>query len=226
MKINIDKLLFIDIETVSEEISIDGLDARKKRVWESLIDVFERRVTDTTKLGDLYVDGDVSHETLYKYTASLYPEFGKICCISMGFVTKEGEVRYTSFGGDNEKEILKKGFTLCGQNIKNFDVPFMGKRFLINGLKPPVMFPNYDTKPWDLKMVDIKDVWSFGGRYGLSSLDLVCSSMDIESTEGDEINGENIGEYFWNEEYDDIVTHCEKDVKSCIDIIQKINNLK
>ena len=77
----------------------------------------------------------------------LLPEFGKIVCISVGFILPSGETKLDSFYGD-EKNLLiatsellnrvdKLGFIICGHNVKNFDLPYIGKRMLINGVKVP-----------------------------------------------------------------------------------------
>ena len=154
----------------------------------------------------------------------------------MGFVTKAGAVKFESFCGEDEVEILKEfrkvlnkiepmGFDLCGHNIKGFDIPFLGKRYFMNGLKMPKLFPTYETKPWDMKVIDTKDVWTFGNRWALGSLDLVCSSLDVESPKNGDVKGDNVTTNFWSEKYDDIKEYCEKDVKALIDIINKLNNL-
>ena len=235
---NIDKLLFFDIETVSKHRSFLDMPKDEKTIWLSCVDVFKKRIINEEAFDLSWeVDGDMYNEELYRQTSPLFPEFGMVCCVSMAFVGKEGVVRYESFCGNNEKDILtdtrkifdkvyKLGFSLCGQSIKNFDIPYLGKRYLINGLKPPNLLPTHDTKPWDLKVVDIKDVWSFGDRWGLSSLNVISTCLGVSPNINNRVSGSDIHDLFWGGDYKTIKTHCEEDVKSPIDIIQKINNLK
>jgi len=242
MQFNIEKLLFFDIETVSQYKDIDELPKQEFKLWWSYYDNFKERVTDKSKLSN--TDSNFSVEALeknkkevYRQTAAFFPEFGKVACVSLGFVTKGGKTKFESFYGKDEVDILKKvrdifnkvdtlDFSLCGQNIKNFDIPFLGKRFVINGLRPPNIFPSHDTKPWEMKVLDTKDVWSFGSKWGLGSLDLICSSLKIDSPKNGDVKGDNVNTNFWVDNHEEIKEYCEKDVKALIDIIIKFNNLK
>ena len=252
MKFNVGKLLFFDIETVSQYKDLYDMPDRQLKMWESYYDSFRKKVTDASKLPNVPSDDIQStptglkvpaeyikntHKEVYRQTAAFYPEFGKVACVSMGFVTKEGEIRYESFYGEDEVTILKEtkkvfdkvepmGFELCGQSIKIFDIPFLGKRFFINGINPPKLFPMYNTKPWELKVLDTKDVWQFGNNWSLGSLDLMCTVLDIDSPKNGEVKGDNVTTNYWGGNHEEIKEYCEKDVKALIDIIQKLNNLK
>lgn len=245
MQFNIEKLLFFDIETVSQYKELDELPEKELKMWESYFDNFRSRVTDESKIPkeDEYrgkKDKDYTkdlHNEVYRQTAAFFPEFGKVACVSLGFVTKNGKTKFESFYGKDELEILKKlrevfdkvegiGFDLCGQNIKGFDIPFLGKRYVINGLKPPSIFPKHDTKPWEMRVLDTKDVWSFGSKWGLGSLDLICSVLKVDSPKNGDVKGNNVNTNFWSDNHEEIKEYCEKDVKALIDIITKFNSLK
>lgn len=242
MQFNIEKLLFFDIETVSQYKDLDELPKEKLKLWLSYYDNFKERVTDKSKLSNTDKDFSVETDTknkkeVYRQTAAFFPEFGKVACVSLGFVMKGGKTKFESFYGVDEIDILKKvrdifnkidsmDFDLCGQNIKNFDIPFLAKRYVINGLKTPTIFPKHDTKPWEMKVLDTKEIWSFGGKYGLSSLDLICSSLTIESPKNGDVKGDNVNTNFWVDNHEEIKEYCEKDVKALIDIITKFNSLK
>jgi hypothetical protein len=77
-----------------------------------------------------------------------------------------------------------------------------------------------------MKVLDTKEIWSFGGKYGLSSLDLICSSLKIDSPKNGNVKGDNVNINFWNNNHEEIKEYCEKDVKALIDIIVKFNKLK
>jgi len=244
MQFNIEKLLFFDIESVSQYEFLKDLPEEDLKQWLSYYDNFRERVTDESKIPkeDDY-RGKVEknyikdlHNEVYRQTAAFFPEFGKVACVSMAFVTKDGNVKFESFCGQNEVEVLMNtrkifdkveslGFELCGQNIKNFDIPFLAKRFVINGLKPPKLFPTHNTKPWELKVLDTRDVWNFGGR-SIGSLDLICSVLKVDSPKNGEVKGDNVTTNFWEGKYEEIKTYCQKDVKALVDIITKFNNLK
>ena len=242
MQFNIEKLLFFDVETVSQYKDLDELPKDRLKLWKSYYDNFKERVTDKSKLSNTDKDFSVETDTknkkeVYRQTAALFPEFGKVACVSLAFVMKGGKTKFESFYGVDEIDILKKvrdvfnkvdtlDFSLCGQNIKNFDIPFLAKRYVINGLKTPTIFPKHDTKPWEMRVLDTKEIWSFGGKYGLSSLDLICMSLDIDSPKNGDVKGDNVGTNFWIDNHEEIKDYCEKDVKALINIITKFNSLK
>lgn len=236
MQFKVDKLLFFDIETVSQYKDLYDLPKRDFEMWMRYYNSFRKRVTEESKIIEGMTEKQIFQE-VYRQTAAFFPEFGKVACVSMAFVTKEGEVRYESFYGEDEMEILLNtrkvfdkvaslGFDLCGQSIKMFDIPFLGKRFFINGLKTPKIFPTHETKPWEIKVVDTKEVWQFGNNWSLSSLDLVCSALDIDSPKNGDVKGDSVTTGYWEGKHEEIKEYCERDVKALVDIITKINDLK
>jgi hypothetical protein len=237
MQFKLDKLLFFDIESVSQYEDLYDMPEDKLKMWESYYDSFRKKVTDETRIDSESMSLKEIHQEVYRQTAAFFPEYGKVACVSMAFVTKEGEVRFESFYGEDELHILTEvrkifnkieplGFDLCGQSIKIFDIPFLGKRFFINGMKPPKLFPTHETKPWDLRVVDTKEVWQFGNNWSLGSLDLICSSLDIESPKNGDVKGDSVTTNYWEGNHEEIKEYCERDVKALVDIITKLNNLK
>jgi hypothetical protein len=87
----------------------------------------------------------------YGDRAGIMAEFGKIICISIGIYDKNDKLLIRSFAGDNEEELLKEfgeifnrpklqNVILCAHNGKEFDFPWIARRFLINGMQPPIPF--------------------------------------------------------------------------------------
>ena len=66
------KILFLDIETVSQEKSFDQLSERMKNLWTKKADQLNRD------------NGEATPADIYD-RAAIYAEFGKIVCISVGF---------------------------------------------------------------------------------------------------------------------------------------------
>ena len=103
----------------------------------------------------------------------------------------------------------------------------LAKRMIINGLMPPSILPSYDTKPWEIKAIDTKEIWQYGSYTSIGSLDLLCSCMDIPSSKIDGISGDKIHNLYWIEDQLDlIVEYCERDVLVLIDIIKKFKELQ
>ena len=230
IKEDINKLLFIDIETVGIGQDLDDLhiiNPKLCKLWdESGYPYFKRNYSE---------DSQLTSNEMFINKSALLPEFGKIVCISVGFILPDGETKLDSFYGD-EKNLLiatsellnrvdKLGFMLCGHNVKNFDLPYIGKRMLINGIKVPKILPNYTIKPWESRVLDTKEVWNFNSFRGLSSLDLVCASLGLESPKEGEVNGSNIHKYYYNNDIDKIKKYCEEDVKCTINLIKKLKNI-
>lgn len=225
---DLSKLLFIEVATTSAEKTYSDLEKKNPtiaRIFEdsrfSLAERFpEIRYVDNTPI-----------EFFYDKCAGIYPEFGKIVCVSLGALDKEGNIKITTFKGE-EKDILLKvrtvldtaasKYTLCGHNIKSFDIPYLGKRFMINGLKPPTMLPTYETKPWEIKAIDTREIWTFGGFKSFSSLSLISNLLNLP--QHTEIKGEDVSTLYWEGEMDKVVEYCESEIKLTIDIINKINS--
>jgi uncharacterized protein YprB with RNaseH-like and TPR domain len=231
INIPLEKLLFIDIETVGIQPDWESLKKSNLElsfVFENYIDWFQKRFPE---------DADKPVGQMFVNRAALVPEFARIACVSVAFVTDKGETKVQSFSNENEKDLLQDvqkllrrvgelGFFLCGHNVKGFDIPMLAKRMIINGLLPPKILPGHDTKPWEIKALDTKELWQYGGYGTIASLELMCVSMGVESSKNMEITGNKVHEAYWtNKDIKGIVEYCEKDVLVLIDVIKKITTL-
>jgi len=228
----ITKMLFLDIETVGVEKDYDTCLEKRPRIAEQFkkyLDWFEKRFPE---------DKGKTINEIFSCRAALVPEFAKIVTISVAFVTDNDEIKTQTFSGEDESIVLKDSqklldrvgkldFWLCGHNLKNFDIPMLAKRMVINGFLPPSILPSYDTKPWEIKAIDTKEIWQFGSYSSIGSLDLVCSTMDIPTPKGGEVTGDKVHDAYWNKGMlEEISKYCEKDVKVLIDFIRKLKNLR
>jgi DNA polymerase elongation subunit (family B) len=174
-----------------------------------------------------------SDADLWKEKASLHPEFAKVVCFTAGAYVAGGDIRYMSLIGDENKiltdanKILNnshtKGLRLAGHTIKNFDIPFLGKRMLAHNIKPSEMINFFGKKPWDIVILDISEVFSFGG-WGQShtSLDLMCYTLGLDSPK-DDLSGPQVHEAFYAGRIEDIKKYCEKDVEAVVEIVKKLS---
>ena len=80
------------------------------------------------------------------------------------------EMKTSSLVGE-EKDILEKFFDLlskmpdyelAGHNIKAFDLPFIFRRAIINGIQPHAKVSFYGMKPWDIQVTDTIELWKNG----------------------------------------------------------------
>jgi predicted PolB exonuclease-like 3'-5' exonuclease len=235
IKIPLTKILFLDIETVGIEKDYDTcLEKRPElaKQFDKYYDWFLKRFPE-----DKEIESDQKNKVFSTRTA-LVPEFAKIVCVSMAFVMDNGEVKKQTFSGDDEKELLiqvrnlldrchKLDFYLCGHNLKNFDIPMLAKRMIINGILPSKLLPSYDTKPWEVKAIDTKEIWQYGSYTSIGSLDLVCSTMGIPTPKDGEITGDKVHHAYWVEQkLPQIAEYCEKDVDVLVEFIKQLKDLK
>jgi hypothetical protein len=235
IKEDIHKLLFLDIETVGGYSDLDDLHSEDKQLYEVWEDVglpyFKRHYSD-------HVDEYSSYDYYEKYSA-LLPEFGRIVCVSVGFILPDGNSKVDSFYGDEHniltelQKLLNRinglGFSICGHNVKNFDLPYIGKRMLVNGIVVPTIIPNHNVKPWETKTLDTKEMWNFNSFKGLSSLQLVCACMGIKNPKGGTVKGSNMHDFYYNSDsgnsIEEIKNYCEDDVITTIELVKKVKEL-
>ena len=208
--------LFIDIETVRGE--------EKFTEEHPFFGTFRWKFRDK-ETNDLPTVEDTIK--IYNNKAALYPEWGKIVCISVGFINKENLV-ITSYVGE-EKEILynfvemvkASGKQLCVHN-SGFDIPFVRKRYHINGLT------NYltesegndsgDVKPWTITIIDTMGQWKGVGWLN-TSLDELAMCFGIPSSK-DKMKGNEVSDFYYAGKIKEIQNYCEKDVMVLANVIR------
>jgi 3'-5' exonuclease len=232
INIPLQKILFLDIETVGVHPDWETLVKENEPLsfqFEHYFDWFQKRFPE---------DADKGVGQMFVNRAALVPEFARIACVSVAFVTEKGEVKMQSFSNPDEKKMLLEvqkllyrvgelGFYLCGHNVKGFDIPMLAKRMIMNGIMPPKILPGHDTKPWEIKALDTKEVWQYGGYGSIASLELMCVCLGVESSKTMEVTGNKVHDAFWvKKDIEGIVKYCEKDVSVLIDVIKKLIDLK
>jgi hypothetical protein len=232
INIPLTKLLFLDVETVGIQPNWESLENNRPELafqFNNYFDWFQKRFPE---------DADKGVGQMFVNRAALVPEFAKIACVSVAFVMDNGEMKIQSFSDKNEKKLLQDvqkllrrvgelGFFLCGHNVKGFDIPMIAKRMIMNGLLPPKILPGHDTKPWEIKALDTKELWQYGGYGSIASLELMCVCMGVESSKNMEVTGNKVHEEYWEKDnINGIVDYCEKDVIVLIEVIKKITTLE
>ncbi len=223
----IENLFLIDIETVSGVQNFELLPEEWKELWTEK--VFKSLPPDTTA------------EKYYPLRAAILAEFAKVVCISIGYFRKENgshQLRIKSFCSDNESDVLGKfsdslkqlyskntRWIFTGHNIKEFDIPFLCRRMLVNNIAIPKYLDFQRLKPWETPVLDTLHLWRFGDYKHYTSLKLLCAVLGVPSPK-DDIDGSKVGEVFWTEKnLVRISKYCEKDVATVANVILRFKNL-
>lgn len=217
-KIPLEKVLFLDIETVPNYANFQEVPETEQNLWDKKTR-YQRKE-------------DFSAEEYYD-RAGIMAEFGKIICISIGIIDKNDTLKIKSFADDDEKKLLLefgnifnsqrlRDVILCAHNGKEFDFPWIARRFLINGMMPPVPFQMFGKKPWEIPHLDTMELWKFGDYKSFISLELMAHVFGIP-TPKDDIDGSMVSSiYYIEKDLQRIVDYCEKDVLTLANIFRRM----
>lgn len=221
-----DNILFLDIETVPQYSSYSELPESWKLLWNHKASYLIRN----KELED--------PENIYP-RAGIYAEFGKIVCIGCGIISGSGENKnlfIKCFSGEDEKillirfsEMLNKWTPggakyLCAHNGKEFDFPYLCRRFVVHQIPIPADLQLSGKKPWEVNHLDTLELWKFGDFKSYTSLNLLAHTLGI-STPKDDIDGSVVWEVYWKEKnLERIMAYCQKDVISVAQIFLRLQN--
>ena len=125
----------------------------------------------------------------------------------------------------NQMEIQNNKWCFAGHNIKEFDIPFLCRRLLINGMPIPEYIDFQNMKPWETNSIDTFQYWRFGDYKNYTSLKLLAAALGIASPK-DDIDGSQVGEVYWKEnDLQRIVTYCQKDIITTANILLRFKNM-
>lgn len=229
------KIVSFDIETAALKKSYNDLDDRGKNLW---IDRCMLRYENELKGFGEFCDAFYQH--CWEKYSGITPTFSRIICISVA-VFDGKEIHTKSFYDEDERELIigflkivkkfigikKPPYLLAGHNIKNFDIPFVIKRAIINGIEYSTL-PEHlqisDKKPWDLGYIlDTKELWKCGSHLFNETIDETCWGLDIPSPKSS-LHGGDVYDYIYKGKgtLQDVVNYCENDAHAPIEILRKI----
>jgi hypothetical protein len=224
------KILVIDIETAPIASTFAELPADMQYLWGKKAITLQKR------------DGsEATPEELFTERAGIFAEFAKVVCVSVGFLHfKDGKpsFRVKSFFGEDEREILEgcrnmldstmrlPGWQLCAHNGKEFDIPFLGRRYLIQQLDlPKVIAETQSAKPWEVRILDTMNMWKFGDFKSYTSLELLCGVLQVPSPKED-MDGSMVAPMYWKEkDYERIARYCEQDVIATAQVLLRFSKM-
>jgi 3'-5' exonuclease len=221
-------LLVLDIETVPQHSSFNQLNPYWQELW---CDKISKTMPE-----------NISAEESYLNRASIMAEFGKVICISTGiFYEDKGKrlcFKLKSLSGDTEAEILNqfvelvntysrlhKDFQFAGHNIKEFDIPYLCRRMVINNIALPEYLQLSGKKPWETQMTDTLQLWKFGDYKHYTSLKLLAACLGVDGPK-DDMDGSMVREvYYEQKDLQRIVEYCQKDVITVAQVLLRLSNM-
>ena len=185
--------IFFDLETIpADESTVDLVREQ-----------FERRSRSATSTRREVTFEDYLHGT------SLDPNFGRILCI--GYAVDDQPT--TTIHGDSETDVLagfwqlaKPATKLIGHNAVAFDVPFLWKRSIVNGVKPTLDL----TDP--TLIADTMLLWDLAMPRKHTSLDLLAKLFGIPTSKS-EMSGAEVYDYYRAGKLQAIYDYCARDVE-------------
>ncbi len=221
-------LFLIDIETVPYYENYLSLPETWKTLW---LDKITKTMPET-----------IPPEESYLQRAGILAEFGKIVCISTGYFYNDENNRLSlkvkSICSEDEPTLLKaflevmerlyrhnRNFQFAGHNIREFDIPYICRRLLINNISLPHYLYLHGAKPWEVRMLDTLQYWKFGDYKNYISLNLLANVLQVPTSKTD-MDGSMVRQVFYEEkDLKRISAYCERDVIVVGNVILRFNNL-
>lgn len=214
--------LFIDIETISSTPTYNDLSPRMQQQW--LLKAERLGATTAQEKQDLFFQ-----------RAGIFAEFGKIIVIAMGYITQNQTLRIQGLAGHNEQQLLQhfrdtlqqfpSTKQLCGHNSKEFDIPYLCRRMLVQSIPLPASLNIAGKKPWEINHLDTMELWRFGDYKNYTSLDLLTTTFNISSSK-DNMAGSDVNTYYYEKkDLPAITQYCMKDVIATAQLYRRLKLL-
>lgn len=225
-------ILFIDIETVSVTPDFDTLPEGLQGEW-------IRKAKNLKSSTEINADAS----TLYNDKAGIFSEFAKVVCICFGSLQLQDNkwhLRLKSLTNNDEKVLLNDfctslsrfeqffpNFKFCGHNIREFDIPFLCRRMVINGMVLPQCMQLHGKKPWEVQVIeDTLELWRFGDYKNYTSLALLAEVLGIPSPKND-MDGSLVSDVYWKQKnLERIGKYCMQDVLTTARVYLRLKGIK
>lgn len=149
---------------------------------------------------------------------------GQVCCIGFAIDSDPaGTYAVTDNSTTEERRALESFFShltdahtvtdrpvFIGHNSNGFDIPFIWKRCIVLGVKPPIWFPR-DPKPWGDSTFDTMIAWNGPGARAGGSMERICKILDISGKQG--MDGSQVWPFFQAGRITEIAAYCAADVE-------------
>ncbi len=203
--------LALDIETVPDRPITEYSEAVRKKVEQKISRIQEK-----------------NPEFDYNYFASIHGDFGKIICISVGYIAGDETIHLKSFCGDDESHILNE-FNNLAEGIRvfvhynglNFDIPFILQRMAHHGIRPAGSrlsnLRRYSSEPH----LDVMMTYYNWDMQKVLPLGILAELHGLPSPKED-ISGDMVYDSYLKGEWERIKKYCEYDTATTLNLWRKL----
>ncbi len=235
---SLNKIMFFAIETTPMVKEFADLSPKLQECFKQR---FKLEIEKSSNVKGDGMEGSEYINSVYQEKAALHPEFGRIAAISWGGLSDLEKYHFKSnqVSTVDEKEMLtlfadklnkaeRKGaaypFSLCGFSAKGFNIPFLAKRMLINGMKIPDIIDMENLKPWEqTHIIDLATEWKMGSFESYVSLETLCAVFDVSySSETPEV----VRKTFYDKNYLITGDSCETKLVSLGNLYLRIKGIQ
>jgi hypothetical protein len=226
----LEQILFIDIETVPGVADFAQLPNELQEHWGK-----------KARLLKNIPDGIADPAQTFADKAGIFSEFAKVVCIGFASFHNHADgwkLRLKSIQNEDEKSLLNDfcevvsrfadhypDLRFCGHNIKEFDIPFLCRRMVINGIGLPHCMQLAGKKPWEVGHIDTMDLWKFGDHKHYTSLALLAAVLGIPSPK-DDLDGSMVAAVYWQEkDLQRIAKYCLQDVLTSAKVYLRLKGI-
>jgi predicted PolB exonuclease-like 3'-5' exonuclease len=204
--------LALDIETVP----IKEINKYSPMVQDKIMERIERRQEHNAEFN-------------YEYFASIHGDFGRIVCISIGYITDDETIRLKSFSGEDESRLLtdfnqvvdKHQGIFIHYNGLNFDIPFILQRMTYQGIAPAgvrlVNLRRFSMDPHFDVMMQYYN-WDLSRALPLG----ILAELHGLPNPKDDLSGDKVYAAYKQGEWDKIVHYCEFDTATTLNLWRKL----
>jgi 3'-5' exonuclease len=224
--IRTESLLFIDIQTVPQQPAFELLPEDWQALW--------------TEKVRWQLPPEHTAASYYPVRAGIMAEFARVICVSLGYFRWEGshqQLRIKSFYEAEEAPLLRavlaalkemetynRRWCFTGHNIKEFDIPFLCRRLLANGLDIPPYLDFQNMKPWEVNVLDTFQYWRFGDYRNYTSLKLLAATLGIPPLVNELESSMVADAYYHQNGLTNVVEHCQQDIITVANVVRRLKH--
>ena len=149
-------------------------------------------------------------------------QYGDIKCLSVSDLSADSEATMLEMWVDAIDALRRlngyKPPRWIGHNVAGFDLPFLWKRFVVLGMRPPAWLPHH-PKPWGEQVFDTMTEWA--GVKDRISLDRLCKVLGLPGK--DDMTGADVWPYVQAGRLHEVADYCRQDVRRVREIFQRMN---